>query len=70
MKLMKTSQSQCAVNVCYQKQLQPSAYKMLTERRICAFIEHNLPLSLCQSLIDLMKVTCPANTMEKDKLHN
>lgn len=69
-RLWKASQSQSSVDKCFQKQQQPNAYKMLTESRIATFLaEKNLPLSLSKSLVDLIKATCPANTMEKDVLH-
>ncbi|KAK3880657.1 hypothetical protein Pcinc_014815 [Petrolisthes cinctipes] len=38
---------------------------MITECRIAAFLAENvnLPLSLCKSLVDLIKTTCPAKTL-------
>lgn len=68
-KLVKVSQSQCSVVDSFQKQLQPSTYRMLTESRICAFIaENNLSFSLSRPLVDLIKVTYPSNTRDRETL--
>lgn len=46
-------------------------YRLTTESRICAFIaEQNLPFSISQSLLQLIKAICPTNTDEKGKLHD
>ena len=44
-------------------------YSLLTESRISAFVaEHNLPFSISQPLVDLIKATSPTNAMEGQKL--
>lgn len=68
-RLQKASLQQCSVSASFQKQLQPAAYRMLTESRICAFIAQNdLPFSICKPLVDLIKEVCPSNISEKESL--
>lgn len=66
---MKTCKLQRAVSHCFTAQSSTIDYEMLTEARVCGFIaENNLPFSLANSVIDLVKALCPSNSAEKDSL--
>lgn len=50
--------SQLPANIVVQSSIKNSNYSLVTESRICAFIvEHNLPFSVSQPLLQLIKAT-------------
>lgn len=61
--------SQQKIDVAFLSDSQSHKYSLLTESRISAFIaEYNLPFTISQPLVDLIKATSPQNSVESEKL--